>query len=142
MAADILTNLITSLGVDFTSPITLAINVIVSTIIGGIVLLVLVEIVGKKFSEEVHPANAFLVVLIINIINLPIVMAFIGPMISFIPFLPVVLPILIWIVMIKLFFKEMSFLHAIIVGGIGWGLSIVLVPLLVGVASGFIPSFV
>ncbi len=142
MAADILTNLVTSLGVDFTSPITLAINVIVSTIIGGIVLLVLVEIVGKKFSEEVRPANAFLVVLIINIINLPLVMAFIGPMIAFIPFVPVILPVLIWIVMIKLFFKEMSFLHAIIVGVVGWGLSIVLVPLLVGVASGFIPSFV
>jgi hypothetical protein len=142
MAADFLTNLVTSLGVDFTNPIALAINVIVSTIIGGIVLLVLVEIVGKKFSEEVHPANAFLVVLIINLINILGVLGFITPYISFIPFLPVILPVLIWIILIKVFFKEMSILHAVIVGVVGWLLSIFLIPYLVGIASGFIPSFV
>ncbi|MCK4531579.1 MAG: hypothetical protein KAT94_01820 [Candidatus Aenigmarchaeota archaeon] len=141
MAADILTNLVTSLGVDFTNPITLAINVIVSTIIGGIVLLILVEIIGKKFSEEVHPANAFLVVLIINLVNLLGVLGFIVPYISFIPFLPVILPVLIWITLIKLFFKEMGITHAILVGVVGWLLSIFLIPYLVGMASGFIPSF-
>jgi hypothetical protein len=141
MAADILTNLVTSVGVDFTNPITLAINIIVSTIIGGIVLLILVEIIGKKFSEEVHPVNAFLVVLIINLINILGVLGFITPYISFIPFLPVILPVLVWIILIKLFFSEMSILHAIIVGVIGWLLSIFLIPYLVGIASGFIPSF-
>ena len=141
MAADILTNLVTGLGVNFASPITLVINLIVSTIIGGIVLLILVEIFGKKFSEEVQPANAFLVVLIINLINLLGVMAFIVPMISFVPFLPVLLPVIIWIVMIKLFFKEMSIAHAIMVGVIGWLLSIFLIPYIVGMASGLIPSF-
>lgn len=140
--ADFLTNLVTSLGVNFANPITLAINIILSTIIGGIVLLILVEIIGKKFSEEVHPANAFLVVLIINLINILGVLAFITPYISFVPFLPVILPILIWIVMIKIFFKEMSILHAVILGVIGWLLSIFLIPYLVGIASGFIPSFI
>ena len=141
MAADILTNLVTSVGVDFTNPITLAINIIVSTIIGGIVLLILVEIIGKKFSEEVHPMNAFLVVLIINLINILGVLGFITPYISSIPFLPVILPVLVWIILIKLFFSEMSIMHAIIVGVIGWLLSIFLIPYLVGIASGFIPSF-
>ena len=141
MAADILTNLVTSLGVDFTNPITLAINIIVSTIIGGIVILILVEIIGKKFSENVHPVNAFLVVLIINLINFLGVLGFITPYISFIPFLPVILPVLIWIILIKLFFKEMSIIHAVIVGVVGWLLSIFLIPYLVGMASGFIPSF-
>lgn len=141
MAADILTNLVTSLGVNFTNPITLAINVIVSTIIGGIVLLILVEIIGKKFKEGIHPANAFLVVLIINIINLLGIIALIASFISFVPFLPVILPVLIWIILIKLFFKEMKFSHAILVGIIGWAISIFLVPYLVGMASGFIPSF-
>lgn len=141
MAADILTNLVTSVGVDFTNPITLAINIIVSTIIGGIVLLILVEIIGKKFSEEVHPVNAFLVVLIINLINILGVLGLITPYISFIPFLPVILPVLVWIILIKLFFSEMSILHAIIVGVVGWLLSIFLIPYLVGIASGFMPSF-
>ena len=142
MAADFLTNLLGSVGVaDFTSPITLAINIILSTIIGGIVLLIIVEVMGKKFSEEVHPVNAFLVVLIINIINFLGVLAFITPLVSFVPFLPVILPVLVWIILIKLFFREMSFLHAVIVGIIGWVLSIFLIPYLVGIASGFIPSF-
>ncbi|MEE9323498.1 MAG: hypothetical protein V3U72_03040 [Candidatus Aenigmarchaeota archaeon] len=141
MAADILTNLVTSLGVDFTNPITLAINVIVSTIIGGIVFLILVEIIGKKFSEEVHPVNAFLVVLIINLVNFLGVLGFIIPYISFVPFLPVILPVLIWIILVKVFFKEMSILHAVILGVVGWLLSIFLIPYLVGIASGFIPSF-
>ena len=141
MAADVLTNLVTSLGVNFTNPITLAINLILSTVIGGIVLLVIVEIFGKKFKEKIHPANAFLVVLIINIINLIGVTAFIMPMLSSIPFLAVILPVIIWIVLIKLFFKEMKFTHAILVGIVGYALSIFLIPILVGMASGFVPSF-
>lgn len=141
MAADILTNLVTSLGVDFTNPITLAINIILSTIIGGIVLLILATVIGKKFSEEIHPANAFLVVLIINLINILGVLAFITPMISFIPFLPVILPVLIWVVLIKVFFGELNFLHAVILGVAGYFLSIFLIPILVGMTSGFIPSF-
>jgi len=141
MAADILTNLVTSLGLDFASPITLAINVILSTIIGGLALLLIVEIIGKKFSEEVHPANAFLVVLIINLINLLGILALVTPYISFIPFLPVILPVIIWVVLIKAFFGEMEILHAVIVGVVGWLLSIFVVPYLVGIASGFMPSF-
>jgi hypothetical protein len=141
MAADVLTNLVTSLGMNFTNPITLAINLILSTIIGGIVLLIIVEIFGKKFKEKIHPANAFLVVLIINIINLLGVTALIMPMLSSIPFLAVILPVIIWVVLIKLFFKEMKFTHAILVGIVGYALSIFLIPILVGMASGFVPSF-
>jgi hypothetical protein len=141
MAADLLTNLVTSLGMDFNSPITLAINLILSTIIGGIVLLIIVEIFGKKFKEKIHPANAFLVVLIINIINLLGVTALVMPMLSSIPYLAVILPVIIWVVLIKLFFKEMKFTHAILVGVVGYALSIFLIPILVGMASGFVPSF-
>jgi hypothetical protein len=141
MAADALTNLVGSLGVDFGHPITLAINLILSTIIGGIVLLLLVEVFGKKFKEKIHPINAFVVVLIINLINLLGVTGFIMPYISFIPFLGMILPALIWIVLIKLFFKEMKFSHALMVGIIGYVLSMFLIPVLVGMASGFVPSF-
>jgi hypothetical protein len=63
------------------------------------------------------------------------------PYISFIPFLGMILPALIWIVLIKLFFKEMKFSHALMVGIIGYVLSMFLIPVLVGMASGFVPSF-
>lgn len=141
MAADVLTTLVTSLGNNFANPIMLAINLILSTIIGGVVLLILVEVFGKKFKEKVHPANAFLVVLIINIINLVGVTALIMPYISFVPFLGVILPALIWIILIKLFFKEMKFTHAVLVGIIGFALSMLLIPYLVKMASGFVPAF-
>ncbi len=141
MAADAITNLVSSLGVDFTHPITLAINLILSTIIGGIVLLILVEIFGKKFKESVHPVNAFVVVLIINIINLLGVTAFIMPYISSVPLVGVILPAVIWVVLIKLFFKEMKITHALLVGIIGYALSIYVIPYLVALASGFVPSF-
>ena len=88
-----------------------------------------------------QPTNAFLVVLIINLINMLGVLGIVIRFISFIPFLPVILPVLIWIALIKMFFKDMSFAHAVIVGVIGWVLSIFLIPYLVGMASGFIPSF-
>jgi LytS/YehU family sensor histidine kinase len=141
MAADVLTTLVTSLGNNFASPITLAINLILSTIIGGVVLLVLVEVFGKKFKEKVHPANAFLVVLIINIVNLLGIMALISPFISFIPMVTWIAPALIWIILIKLFFKEMKFTHAILVGIVGFVLSIFLIPSLIGMASSFVPAF-
>jgi hypothetical protein len=139
--ADALTNLVGSLGVNFANPITLAINIILSTIIGGLVLLLLVEIFGKKFKESVQPANAFLVVLIINIINLLGVTALITTYLPAIPFIGVLLPVIIWIVLIKIFFREMKITHAITVGVIGWLLSMFLIPYLVGRASGFVPSF-
>jgi hypothetical protein len=141
MASDILTNLVTSLGNNLANPIPLAITLILSTLIGGIVLLILVEILGKKFKEKIHPANAFLVVLIINIINQLGIIALISPFISFIPMVTWILPALIWIVLIKMFFKEMKFTHAILVGIIGFILSMLLIPYLVGMASGFVPSF-
>lgn len=139
--ADALTNLIGSLGVNFANPLTLGINLILSTIVGGVVLLLLVEIFGMKFKESVQPVNAFLVVLIINIINLLGVTALILPYISFLPFIGVLLPVIIWIVLIKIFFKEMKITHAILVGIVGWLTSMLLIPYLVGIASGFVPSF-
>ncbi len=139
MAADFLTEFISNLGVGFADPITLAINIILSTIIGGIVLLILLEIVGKHFSEEVRATNAFLLVLVINIINIPVIFSLLVQFASFIPFLPVILPILIWIILVKFFFKELAITHAILVGVIGYFLTMYAVPILVGLAMGFLP---
>ena len=139
MAADFLTDFVSNLGVGFGDPITLGINIILSTIIGGIVLLILLEIVGKHFSEEVRPVNAFLLVLIINIINLPVIFSLLTQFASFVPFLPVILPVLIWIILVKFFFRELAMSHAVLVGVIGYLLTIFVVPYLIGLAMGFLP---
>jgi hypothetical protein len=138
MAVDFLTDFVSDLGVGFGDPITLAINIILSTIIGGIVLLILLEIVGKHFSEEVKPTNAFLLVLVINIINLPVVFSLLVSFASFIPFLPVILPVLIWIILVKFFFKELAISHAILVGVVGYLLTLFVIPYLIGMAMGFL----
>lgn len=139
MTVDFLTDFVSNLGVGFGDPITLAINIILSTIIGGIVLLILLEIVGKHFSEEVKPLNAFLLVLVINIINLPVIFGLLTSFASFIPFLPIILPVLIWIILVKFFFRELAVSHAILVGVVGYFLTLFIVPLLIGLASGFLP---
>jgi hypothetical protein len=141
MAADFLTDFVTSLGVTFENPITMLVNIILSTVIMGIILLIIVEIIGKQFSEEVNPIHAFLVALVINIINIPIIFGLISSFVSFIPFLPIILPLIIWIIVVKLFFRDMEMLHAVIVGVIGFVLSIFLIPYLVDMVGGFIPSF-
>ena len=53
----------------YTYWIGLGINIILSTIIGGIILIVVLEIFSKAFKEPVKPANAFLAVLVVSIIN-------------------------------------------------------------------------
>jgi hypothetical protein len=133
MATDILGTL-TSLSTD---PIGLAINILLSTLIGGIVLLVLVEIIGKKFSEKINPINAFLAMLVINIINFLGILGFLTPYISGIPFLYMILPVVVWIVLMKVFFRDMKIMHAVLVGIIGYFLSIFVIPMIVGMAMGF-----
>jgi hypothetical protein len=105
----------------------LGVNLILSTIIGGLVLLVILEIVGKEWGENIHPVNSFILVLIINIINLLGVVNVLG----FIPYHIFIIPILVWITLVKAFFHEMEFKHAVIVGIAGYLISIFMVPFLV-----------
>ena len=143
--ADVLTSLNEILGnlqLDFGNPIGLATNLILSTIVGGIVILVVVEILAKKFSEEVNPLHAFMLALCINIINLPIIMGLLYTFISFIPLMGLIagfLPIIIWIVLTKLFFRDMSIMPVLIIAVLGYFLSMFVIPLLVNMVAGYIP---
>ncbi|MBN2330880.1 MAG: hypothetical protein JXC85_03625 [Candidatus Aenigmarchaeota archaeon] len=143
--ADALTGLNDFLGnlqLDFGNPIGMATNLILSTIVGGIVILIVVEILAKKFSEEVNPMHAFLLALCINIINLPIIMGLLYSFLSYIPLLGLIagfLPIIIWIVLTKLFFRDLSILPVLIIAVLGYLLSIFLIPMLVNIVAGYIP---
>jgi fatty acid desaturase len=77
--------------------IALGINTILSTIIGGIVLIVLVEVFSHKFGESIKPQNAFLVVLLANVANNFGVIGLLGGFLSGIPYLIMVLPFLVWL---------------------------------------------
>jgi hypothetical protein len=143
--ADALTGLNDFLGnlqLDFGNPIGMATNLILSTIVGGIVILVVVEILAKKFSEEVNPMHAFLLALSVNIINIPIVMGLLYGFLSYIPLMGLIagfLPVIIWIVLTKLFFRDMGIMPILIIGVLGYFLSIYVIPSLVNIVASYIP---
>jgi len=127
------------------NPIALLVNLIISTIVGGIVFLVVVEVFAKVFSEEAPVARAFGVVLIINLINIFGIFSLITPFLAAIPFMGYVMiaiPLLIWIGLTKAFFRDMEAVHVIAIGVVGWLLSMLVIPLLVGLVQGFLPAIV
>ena len=118
----------------------IGIDILLSTIVGGLVMIVILEIVSKKWGEPVRVVNIFLLVLMVKVINI-FVLGFLISYIAFIPFSYIIIPLLIWIGLVKLFFSEMSALHAVMIGIVGFVISIILIPSLVGIAVQYIPSF-
>jgi hypothetical protein len=120
----------------------LGINVIVSTLVGGIVLIFLVEIFSHKFGESIKPQNAFLVTLIASIITYFGIIGLLAGLVSAVPgvsIILIVLPLLVWFVLIKVFFSEMNILHAFLVAVIFFMMSMLVIPYLVSLVAGFIP---
>ena len=140
--ADPLSSLTSVLELSFANPMGLVINLILSTIVGGIVILVIIMLFAKKFGEQVSPLNAFILSFIVSLINLFGVVGILGSLLMMIPFgglITMLLPILVWIVLVKIFFKEISLLHVLIISVICYFVSIYLIPMLVVTAAGFIP---
>ena len=54
----------------YTYWIGLGINIILSTIIGGIILIIILEAFSKVFKEPIKPGNAFIAVLVVSVINM------------------------------------------------------------------------
>ncbi len=118
------------------NPVSLGVNIILSTIVGGIVFLIVAELLAKGFRENIKVYRAFLVVLIINIINMFGVISLV-PQISVLP--SFVIQVLIWIGLVKLAFNGMSFKHAVVVGVVGFIVSILVIPSLVGSVASLVP---
>ena len=119
--------------------ITLGITFLLSTLITGILLIIVMELASRQAGEPIRAANAFLVVALINVINFFGIM---GIMISFIagvPFIAFILPALIWIGFLKLFFRDMSWLHIIIIGIVFYAITLFVVPYITSFIAGFIP---
>lgn len=121
--------------------INLAIGIILSTIIGGIVLIVVLQIFNRIYGETTEPKNAFIVVLIASVINYFGILGVLLPYLYVIPYIGIILPLLVWILLLKVFFDNMSFLHVVIVGVVFYALTLMLIPMLVGIIAGFIPGF-
>jgi len=86
--------------------------------------------------------HAFLLVLVISLINIFGIVPILGSFLAIIPFagiLIMLLPVLVWIVLMKLFFRDMEMLHILIISVLCYFLSIYVIPSLVAIVSGFIP---
>jgi len=119
--------------------LSLGISVIVSTLVGGILLIVLVEVFSHKFGESIKPQNAFLVTLLANIVTYFGIIGLLSGFLSSVPYVIILLPLVVWFVLIKVFFSQMNILHAFLVAVIFFMLSMLVIPTLVSLVSGFIP---
>lgn len=117
--------------------ILLGVNLILNTIIGGIVVVILLMIVGRAFGEHPKVTNAFIMVFIIQLVTIFGILGFLSAVLP--AGVVTLLPIILWIVLAKAFFGDMVWWHAVIVGGAGYVLSLFLIPGLMGYFSAFIP---
>lgn len=124
-------------GTGWSAWINMGVLLIVNTIMGGIVIAILLTILNRVLGESMEIPRAFLLVLIVNIIN---ILGIMGLMMIF-PFAGLILPILIWIALAKVFFSELSMVHALIVGVVGYIVTIFIVPILVAMVLVFLPVF-
>jgi hypothetical protein len=132
-----------NLDLSFGNPVSLGVNIFLSTIIGGLVILIIVEVFSKKFSKAVNPMHAFLVSLVASVINLLGIISVLGAFVGSLPLagmIVMLLPVIVWVAMIKLFFTHFSITHSLIIGVICYLISIYLIPGLVYTAGTFIPS--
>lgn len=128
-------------GSGFGTWINMGITLIASTIVGGIVLILILETFGKAWHEKVPVARAFLVVLVINLITQ---LGIVGLISGFVPGGGMALHIvnlLIWIGLIKVFFSAMRISHAAVVGIVSYIVSMIVVPILMSYVLGLFPAF-
>jgi len=124
-------------GTGWTAWINMGILLIMNTIVGGIVIAIVLAVLNRVLGESMEIPRGFLMVLIINIINM---LGIMGLMAVF-PLAGLILPVLVWIILAKAFFRELSITHAVIVGVVGYAVTVFIVPILVEAVAGFIPSF-
>lgn len=117
-------------------------SLLVSTIAGGIVFLIVVELIAKKLHDKIGVFRVFLSVFIINIITLPIIWGLSVQTIASIPFASLIipfLPFLVWLVVIETLFKDMQFSHSFILSIIGYVLSIFVIPTVMIIVRSLLP---
>lgn len=140
--ADLISSIPGLSGLSFADPIALVFGLILSTIIGGIVILIIVGIFAKKFSESIKPLNAFILAFVVSLINIFGVIGILGSFLAAVPLggiVVLVLPILVWFVLLKVFFGEMELLHLLILSVVCYLVSIYLIPMLTGMVRGLLP---
>ena len=122
--------------INFSNPIGLVVSIVLSTIVGGIVYLVIAKLIGGALRDQFSAGKAFTVVFVINIINMFGLIVFVLPYVGFLPL--IVVQILIWVLLTKVFLG-IKFTHAGLIGIVGYAISGFAVPVLLPMVGGLIP---
>ncbi len=136
------TALLSSISAEASSVAGIALNVFISTIVGGIVFLIVIKALSKKLHDNIGVKQTFSAVLLINILNIPIILGVALQSLSSVPLLSLAipfLPLIVWVVVLKLVFSQISFSHTFLIAVIGYILSIFVIPNLVWSVRGFLP---
>lgn len=93
--------------------------ILISTILGTIIIYLWMSV----FHEAPTPSHAFFVALIANLQN------YFVPFLSFlfvIPYMFQIFPLLLWIILIKIFYSDLDIKHVVIISVLCWGTHTVL----------------
>jgi len=115
--------------------LSLGINLIIATIVGGIVLILVMVIYNKRYGGATQPGKIFFVVLIINFLTFFGLLGAVLPVIAMVPFGGLILPWIIWVIVLTLAFPDTHFLHNIILGLIFVLLTVTLVSSIVSLIT-------
>lgn len=104
---------------------------IVFLLVSASITAIIIYVWMKVFHEPPHPAHAFGVALIANLQNfyLPFLLSYALPFLS--AYLPAqiifhLVPLLVWVALIRIFYSSLDFKHAIIIAVLSYGSYIVL----------------
>jgi hypothetical protein len=122
--------------------VSIAVELVVGTIIGGILLINVLGVFNKIYGDILEYKRSFLVVGVANMINLVGLRGFISPMLKELPAAEAIveyaIPAVIWVFLLKVFFEDMNLTHATVVGIVFFGITLILVPTYVNMALGYI----
>lgn len=122
---------LSNLAASFSTLDSVLISLLVSTVAGGIIFLIVVELIAKKLHDRISIPRVFLAVFIINIATLPIIFGVTSQALGWLPFASAILPFLpfiVWLAVIELLFKDIPISHSFILSLVGYILSILVVP--------------
>lgn len=112
----------------------IGVNFLLNVLIGGIVLVVILEIFGHHWGEHISPLNAFFAVFVANLINMFGILGILSSLLPLGYYGSILLSLVVWIVLIKAFFSDLELKHAAIVGVLVVVVNMFLLPIIVGSA--------
>lgn len=114
------------------------VGLLVNILVGGIVLIIILELFGRHWGEHVTPVNAFFVVLIATLVNMFGVTGVLAAMIPLGFWGSLVISFVVWFVLIKAFFSDLEIKHAAIVAVVVIAVNMLLLPTILGFVMGLL----